>query len=94
MGVGVGMGGGGACFSILFQSVVSCRLDLEKEVLFQNCEKRRWSYTTDSEDWNFFWASVQSIRQIFNPESGFRLNDNQVFLSCQEHFTLKCTVER
>jgi hypothetical protein len=28
-------------------------------------------------DWNIYWASVNTIRQIFNPETGFRLTDMQ-----------------
>ena len=28
-------------------------------------------------EWNIFWASVVTVKQIFNPENGVRLSENQ-----------------
>lgn len=52
--------------------------DTEKSVITSNCEARGWIFTSPDDDWNLFWASVQSVRTIFNSECGYRLGDNQV----------------
>ena len=63
--------------------VVKFRTDLEKSVLLQNFERRGWVRAgSDDAEWNFFWASVYTVRQIFNPESGYRLGDHQLINHC------------
>lgn len=52
--------------------------DIEKPVLINNCEARGWTMTTPEDDWNIFWASVQSTRLLFSTDSCYRLSDNQV----------------
>jgi len=32
-------------------------------------------------EWNIFWASVVTVKQIFNPENGVRLSENQYVLN-------------
>lgn len=66
------------------------KTDFEKSVLLHNAEKRGWVRSSDppsllasqnggaESDWNFYWGSVSNIRAIFNPENGYRLNDQQV----------------
>jgi tubulin polyglutamylase TTLL1 len=39
-------------------------------------------------DWNFFWANVGTVKMIFNPESGIRLNDMQLINHYPNHFEL------
>ena len=39
-------------------------------------------------DWNLFWASVTTVRQIFNPDSGYRLSDMQIINHFPNHFEL------
>ena len=55
------------------------KTDLEKGVVTLNFDRRGWQRVVDNEsnDWNFYWASVFTVKQIFNPESGYRLNDMQ-----------------
>ena len=52
--------------------------DFDKEVVIENFTKRGWSKADkDDDDWNFYWAGVHNIRNIFSVESGFRLADDQ-----------------
>ena len=44
--------------------------------------------TSDDEDWNFFWTSVQTTRCIFNLDSGIRLNDDQIINHFPNHYEL------
>lgn len=68
---------------------VRYKTDLEKSVLLQNFERRGWMRVgPDDSDWNFFWASVYTVRQIFHPESGFRLNDHQLVNHYPNHYEL------
>ncbi len=39
-------------------------------------------------DWHFYWASVGTVRQIFNPEIGYRLSDNQIVNHYPNHVEL------
>ena len=52
--------------------------DLNKEVIIQNFIDRFWEETEDDDSWNFFWASVTTIKQIFSGKSYVKLNDYQV----------------
>ena len=52
--------------------------DLDKDVLSSNFEKRGWTNVNQDEDWNFYWASVITVKAMFNSlESHYRLNDFQ-----------------
>lgn len=51
--------------------------DLDKSVLVNNFEKRGWIQVNADDDWNFYWASVQTCRNIFSVDSGYRMHDNQ-----------------
>ncbi len=46
------------------------RTDFEKTVLISNFDKRDWLRTNADRDWNFYWASVGTVKQIFNPDLG------------------------
>ena len=52
--------------------------DLNKDVIVQNFTDRFWEETDDDDDWNIFWASVNTIRQIFSGKSYIKLTDYQV----------------
>ena len=52
--------------------------DLNKEVIIQNFTDRFWEETEDDDSWNFFWASVTTVKQIFSGKSYIKLNDYQV----------------
>jgi len=69
--------------------VARFKTDLEKAVLLQNFERRGWVRGgADEGDWHFYWASVHSVRQLFNPESGYRLSDHQLINHFPNHYEL------
>lgn len=51
------------------------KTDLDKQVIIQNFEKRGWVKCSGDgtpsslipDDWNIYWATVWTVRQIFNP---------------------------
>ncbi|OON17264.1 Tubulin-tyrosine ligase family protein [Opisthorchis viverrini] len=69
-------------------SRIKYAIDVEKSVISNNCEARGWQCTSPDDDWHFFWASVQSVRAIFNNDSGYRLSDNQLVNHFPNHFEL------
>ncbi|CAF0829239.1 unnamed protein product [Brachionus calyciflorus] len=63
--------------------------DLDKDVLSSNFEKRGWTHVGQDEDWNFYWASVVTVKAMFNSlESHYRLNDYQVINHFPNHYEL------
>lgn len=62
--------------------------DLDKSVLINNFEKRGWIPVSAEEDWNFYWATVQSVRNVFSLEVGYRLTDDQVISHFPSHYEL------
>ena len=65
------------------------KTDLEKYVITINYERRGWVRVPDSDpDWNIYWASVGTVKMIFNPDSGYRLNDMQLLNHYPNHFEL------
>ena len=63
------------------------KADLEKNVLVSNFERRGW-VKTEGEDWNVYWANVYNVKQIFNPENGMRLGDEQLVNHFPNHYEL------
>jgi|LauGreSBDMM110SN_4_FD.fasta_scaffold44582_1 tubulin polyglutamylase TTLL1 len=65
------------------------KTDLEKCVVTLNYDRRGWERIKEGDnDWNIYWASVGTVKQIFNPESGYRLNDMQLINHYPNHFEL------
>uniref|UniRef100_A0A8C3GPY3 Tubulin tyrosine ligase like 1 n=1 Tax=Cairina moschata TaxID=8855 RepID=A0A8C3GPY3_CAIMO len=62
--------------------------DIEKSVLINNFEKRGWIQVAENEDWNFYWMSVQTIRNVFSVETGYRLSDDQIVNHFPNHYEL------
>nr|XP_020455294.1 probable tubulin polyglutamylase TTLL1 isoform X2 [Monopterus albus] len=62
--------------------------DIEKSVLINNFEKREWIQVTENEDWNFYWMSIQTIRNVFSVDTGYRLSDDQVVNHFPNHYEL------
>jgi hypothetical protein len=78
--------------------------DFDRTVLETNCRKRQWvrcpsssssssaGGDSDSDDrndsWNVYWASVASARYLFNPQTRFRLRDDQVINHFPNHSQL------
>ncbi|XP_071485275.1 polyglutamylase complex subunit TTLL1-like [Diadema setosum] len=62
--------------------------DLDKTVLVGNFDKRGWVQVGGEDDWNFYWSTVQTTRNIFNVDSGYRLQDDQVLNHFPNHYEL------
>lgn len=60
-----------------FERKINYCTDLEKSVLVNNFEKRHWTAVNAEDDWNFFWAGMNTCRSIFSVDNGYRMNDNQ-----------------
>ncbi|CAM9642720.1 unnamed protein product [Chrysoparadoxa australica] len=63
------------------------KADFEKNVVVSNFERRGWT-RTEGDDWNIFWANVHTVKQIFNPEFRFRLQDDQLINHFPNHYEL------
>ena len=70
------------------RSTVRYLSDFDKAVIMNNFEKRSWVSCDPEDDWNFYWASVHTVRSIFNVETGFRLNDDQILNHFPNHYEL------
>lgn len=68
-------------------SAVRWRCDAEKSVLTVNFCRRGWQRGSD-EDWNVYWATVQTVKVLFSPESGVRLSDHQMVSHFPNHYEL------
>ena len=62
--------------------------DFDKYVILVNFEKRQWQHCSGDDDWNIFWASVWTVKQIFNPDTGQRLGDFQLLNHFPNHYEL------
>ncbi|BES98914.1 Tubulin-tyrosine ligase family [Nesidiocoris tenuis] len=62
--------------------------DLEKSVLTNNFEKRGWQQVTPEDDWNFYWAGIQTCRTLFSLDSGYRMGDHQTINHFPNHYEL------
>ncbi|XP_061617643.1 probable tubulin polyglutamylase TTLL1 isoform X2 [Phyllopteryx taeniolatus] len=62
--------------------------DIEKSVLINNFEKREWIQVTENDDWNFYWMSIQTIRNVFSVDTGYRLTDEQMVNHFPNHYEL------
>ena len=62
--------------------------DLEKHALINNFDKRGWVKGSGSDDWNVFWATKESVRAIFNPDTGHRLGEAQLLNHFPNHYEL------
>lgn len=67
---------------------ISFCTDLDKSVLVNNFEKRGWNQVNYDEDWNFYWAGVQTCRTIFSVDSGYRMHDYQLINHFPNHYEL------
>ena len=68
--------------------IVRYLTDFDKSVITNNFDKRGWVACDVDDDWNFYWASVHTVRSIFNVETGFRLNDDQIVNHFPNHYEL------
>lgn len=65
------------------------KTDIEKGVIVNNFDRRGWIRCSEGDpEWNIYWASVMTVRQIFNPDTGYRLHDMQLINHFPNHFEL------
>uniref|UniRef100_A0A0G4IG39 Tubulin--tyrosine ligase-like protein 9 n=1 Tax=Chromera velia CCMP2878 TaxID=1169474 RepID=A0A0G4IG39_9ALVE len=62
--------------------------DFDKYVITVSCESRGWAKTTSDDEWNIFWANTQSVRHLFNPDTGKRLREDQILNHFPNHYEL------
>jgi tubulin polyglutamylase TTLL1 len=53
-----------------------------------NFEKRGWQRCAENEQWNIFWALPWTVKSIFNPDNGHRLNEYQLLNHYPNHLEL------
>ena len=55
------------------------KTDINKDVITQNFIDHLWEEIPEENDnWNFYWASVNTVRQIFNGKNYIKFTDNQI----------------
>lgn len=65
------------------------RTDFEKDVVTGSFSSLGWSrWPGDSDDWNVYWANVQTTRSIFHPDNGIRLGEHQIINHFPNHYEL------
>ena len=64
------------------------RTDFDKPVILETFDKRGWVKAQGPDDWNIFWATKDSVRMIFNPETGHRLGEAQLLNHFPNHYEL------
>eukprot|EP00048_Salpingoeca_helianthica_P017780 m.238968 g.238968 ORF g.238968 m.238968 type:complete len:400 (-) comp22180_c0_seq1:72-1271(-) len=62
--------------------------DFDKHCLIANFEQRGWQRVPAEEEWNFFWASKQTVHRLFDPANGFRFGDLQMINHFPNHWEL------
>lgn len=65
------------------------KTDLHKPVITENYIERGWIETeNEEEDWNVYWACVNSVRNIFNGKTFIKLNDMQIINHFPSYYEL------
>ena len=69
---------------------VKWRSDFEKGCICMNFERRGWQKwrESDHDDWNIYWASVYSAKQVFSSDNHTRLGDHQLINHFPNHYEL------
>ena len=58
-----------------------------RQVVCQNFDRRGWT-RTEGDDYNVFWATVQTVKYLFEPSNGIRLADSQLICHFPNHYEL------
>ena len=66
------------------------KTDLNKPVITENYIERGWTEVRDNEEdeWNIYWACVNTVRNFFNARSFVKLNDMQVLNHFPNYYEL------
>lgn len=63
-------------------------VDMNRPVLLSNFVKRGWIHVGPEEEWNFYWACIQTCRFLFSTEKNYRLKDDQMINHFPNHSEL------
>lgn len=61
---------------------------MNRPVLQNNFDKRGWIHVGPEDEWNIYWASIQTCRSIFSSEKNYRLRDDQLINHFPNHSEL------
>ncbi len=65
------------------------RADIDKHVVVSNFERRGWEQASSfDDDWDMYWCSVGTIKQIFGVEGAKRLQPGQLVNHYPNHYEL------
>ena len=65
------------------------KTDLTKPVLIENFLERGWvEADEDDENWNIYWADVNTVRKIFNGKTFLKLGDHQIINHFPNYYEL------
>jgi hypothetical protein len=67
---------------------VRWKSDLNKVVITSNFEARGWQPAETEEGWDIWWASTNSVQQLFSPGSLTKLRPGQLVNHFPNHFEL------
>ncbi|XP_060835635.1 polyglutamylase complex subunit TTLL1-like [Rhopalosiphum padi] len=62
--------------------------DVDRSVVLSNFDKRGWVHVDPEDDWNLYWASIQTCRSLFSIDNGYRMKDNQMINHFPNHHEL------
>eukprot|EP00941_MAST-03F_sp_MAST-3F-sp1_P001469 g1469.t1 len=62
--------------------------DINREVITTNFDSFGWVKANEDEDWNIYWATVSTVKSIFNPDTRYRLKDSQLINHFPNHYEL------
>jgi tubulin polyglutamylase TTLL1 len=65
------------------------KTDLNVSVVTENFQERGWNECADEdENWNIYWACVNTVRNIFNGKTFTKLSDNQIINHFPNYYEL------
>ena len=71
----------------LDRRTIKWKTDIEKICVTSSFDRRGWQRVIGN-DWNIYWASVNTTRIIFSGEYGTRLTDEQIVNHFPNHYEL------
>lgn len=70
-------------------SKVSFCVDMERPVIIDNFEKRGWIHVKPEDNWNVYWTTIRTCRNLFKMHSNhFKLKDHQMVNHFPNHYEL------
>lgn len=68
---------------------IKWKLSLDRPIIDENMEERGWKRVEiDDPNFNFFWAKVSTVKDIFNPRYRIRLKNHQIINHFPNHYEL------